>query len=305
MENNTDWTKQVLKILAITVAVVLVGFGGFYVWDNYLRSEPTIIDNVIDHMEKLVRANPNDPDIRVAVADVYLTNDMYRQAITQYNEALKLVPEHKGAFFGLGSVYLLLGRYAEATDHLNKVIEMGKDNEMARLDKQLQTSYYYLGQIYLDNGDIDQAIEHLEIALALDRVDADALYLLARAYQVSEEYQQAAEYYAGCIALDPSFIEAYQGITECYQALGDSAGTAYGNGMVALLSGRYQQAIPELEVAVVDGPDAANAFWGLGSAYEKSGEIDKAERSYQQALAVNPDHFLARAAAGRLESILQ
>ena len=75
--------------------------------------------------------------------------------------------------------------------------------------------------------------------------------------------------------------------------------------MVALLSGRYQQAIPELEVAVVAGPDAANAFWGLGSAYEKLGETDKAETSYQQALAVNPDHFLARAAAGRLERILQ
>jgi tetratricopeptide (TPR) repeat protein len=292
---------RAIKILSGLVVIISLAFVGSYAWDNYLRPSPSILDQATEHMEELVRANPNDPELRIAVADVYLANEMYRQAITQYKEVLTVTEDHKGALFGLGSAYMALGQQGEASNYYSRVVELGKDNEMARLDKQLETAYYYLGRIYLDSGDLDQAVEQLKSALTLNPADADALYLLARAYQERKDYSEAVEIYSRVITFVPDFKEAYQGLADCYQALDDPGGVAYGKGMMALISGAYPEAIQQLEAAVISRPDIANAFWGLGIAYEKTGQKEPAGTAYQQALAVDPAHILAKNGISRLE----
>ncbi len=301
-ERNLGWPDGwVIKILMVLVVVIFLGFAGFYVWDNYFRPSPSALDQAIKHMEDLVRAHPGDPELRVGVADVYSANGMYEQAITQYTEALKVTENHKGALFGLGKAHMALGHKDEAISYFKRVVELGKDSEMARLDKQLEAAYYYLGQIYLDSADFGQAVEHLGNAVALNPGDADAIYLLARAYQGEHDYNEAVNQYSQVITFVPDFKEAYQGMSDCYQALNDLGGVAYANGMVALLSGKYSEAIQELEVAVARRADIANAFWGLGTAYERTGQTEQAETAYRQALAVDPDHILAKDSIRRLE----
>jgi tetratricopeptide (TPR) repeat protein len=266
-----------VKLLAVTAIVVVAGFIGYYLWDNYFRPVPTILDQAEAHLEELIQANPGDPDLRVAVADVYLANGRYQEAITQYEEALKVVEDHKGALFGLGSTYMVLGNDSIAIDYFNQVIAMSKDAELARLDEQLETSYYYLGKIYLDNGELDQAIEQLESAIALVPMDADAIYLLGMAYQEQGSYLAAIENYERAVAFVPDFRDAFRGMADCYEAL------------------------QLLEAAVTARPDIGNAFWGLGAAYELTGRTDEALAAYQQALEVNPNHVLANDGLARLE----
>ena len=305
MAKLINWiADRIVKILAVLVVLVAVSFIGYYVWDNYFRPSPSALDRAIEHMEELVRANPNDPELRAAVAEIYLTNGMHQEAITQYQEALTAVTDHKGAIFGLGSAYMALGRNNEAIPYLTRVVEMSKDNEMARLDQRLETAYYYLGQIYLDMGQPESAIEQLENAIALMPTDADALYLLGKAHQEQTAYNDAIDYYARAIKLVPDFREVYQGMAQCYRALGNEAVAAYPEGMMALLSGKYHEAIQQLEVATAAKPDLANAFWGLGMAYERTGQVEQASSAYQQALAVDPDHILAQAGATRAERSL-
>ena len=90
-------------------------------------------------------------------------------------------------------------------------------------------------------------------------------------------------------------------MAKCYQSLGDDAVVDYPRGMVSLLSGKYQKAIQQLSAVVAVKSDIANAFWGLGAAYERSGQTEAAKTAYQQALVVRPDHLLARAGVGRLQ----
>jgi tetratricopeptide (TPR) repeat protein len=290
-----------VKLLAVTAIVVVAGFIGYYLWDNYFRPVPTILDQAEAHLEELIQANPGDPDLRVAVADVYLANGRYQEAITQYEEALKVVEDHKAALFGLGSTYMVLGNDSIAIDYFNQVIAMSKDAELARLDEQLETSYYYLGKIYLDNGELDQAIEQLESAIALVPMDADAIYLLGMAYQEQGSYLAAIENYERAVAFVPDFRDAFRGMADCYEALGDEASVAYPEGMLVLLEDHYPEAIELLEAAVTARPDIANAFWGLGAAYELTGRTDEALAAYQQALEVNPNHVLANDGLARLE----
>lgn len=302
MTKNSDWiARRATRLLLALVLAVVISVGAYYVWDNYLRSSPSALGSVIEQMEELVGANPSDPELRTALGDVYLASGMYHKAITQYKETLKIVEDHKGALFGLGSAYMALGREGVAIDYLKRVVELSKGSEMARLDKRLEASYYYLGQIYLDRGDLDQAIEQLENAIALNPGDADALFLLGKAQQGKRAYNEAIEYYGQAVTYVPDFIEAYQGMAECCQVLGDESLAAYAEGMVALLSGSYQEAIRQLELAVATECDIANAYWGLGRAYARTGQTEQAKDAYGQALEVDPDYIPAQAALHRLQ----
>jgi tetratricopeptide (TPR) repeat protein len=128
---------------------------------------------------------------------------------------------------------------------------------------------------------------------------------LATAYQRKELHGEAIQYYHQATNLAPDFSEAYQQMAESYQALGDGGGVAYATGMMELISGNTEEAIRQLEVAVAAKPDIANAFWGLGLAYEKTGQLGPAKSAYQQALVVDPEHILAIASLDHLENISQ
>jgi tetratricopeptide (TPR) repeat protein len=123
MGKSIDWTgRRAIRVLLVLVVVVTIGFIGSYVWDNYFRSTPSLLDRTIEHLEELVRANPGDPEVRVAVAEAYLANGMYQEAITQYNETLKLLENHQGALFGLGSAYFALSQDNEAINYFNTTL---------------------------------------------------------------------------------------------------------------------------------------------------------------------------------------
>jgi tetratricopeptide (TPR) repeat protein len=218
-------------------------------------------------------------------------------------EALRLVNNHEGALLGLGVAYKSLGQEGVAIDYFNKVVAIGKDSEMAKMNQKLQGAYYYLGEVYLKRGERDQAIEQLKNSIALNPADADALYLLGRAYQEGNAYEEATTYYSQAVAYVPNFLEAYEGMRQCYQKLGNKPLAAYAQGMLELFSGRYQEARQQLEAALAAESDIANAFWGLGYAYERTGQVRQAKDAYEKALGVDPNHILAKSAISRLDRV--
>lgn len=279
---------------------MVVAFVGYYVWDNYMRPVPSVLDKSMAHLEELVRANPGDPDLRVAIADAYLASGDAQRAIGQYSEALKGVEDHKGALLGLGRAHAKLGHHEQAIEHFNRVVEIGMQGDMPRLDQQLEAALFYLGQIHLDLDDPEAAIDALTQAIGLAPTDADAIYLLGRAYQENGDHEEAITRFERAVQFVPDWVEAYQDMAFSYEALGDTAAREYPDGMLALLAGDHDEAIEHLEAAAETDPENANAFWGLGAAYEMVRKSDEALAAYQQALVADPDHVLAQAGAERL-----
>lgn len=254
-----------------------------------------LVERGIARMEGEVEQNPDDPDRRLELALLYSEAGSHREAIAQLETALELNESHQGALVALGDVYRVLGRYDEAVGPYTKVVELNEDNPMRGVSRQLEGVYYYLGVAYFNLERPEDAIRSLEEALIMDRTDADAWHMLGSTYRHLGEFEKAIESFAQAVRFVPDFKEAYQGLARGYEETGQTDFAAYANAMVSYISGSSGEAIRQLEEVVAAAPDFAEAYLGLGLAYEKEGQIEKAISAYHQALIIEPDLWLAQA----------
>ncbi len=304
LNDQQQWTRRVWLMLAAVVLLTAV-FGGYYYFDRYIHlDDQSPIDQSIIQMEEVVRQNPEDADARVGLAQTYLQNGRYPQALAQTQEVLSAYPEHHGALFVQGIAYAQAGETAAAIEPLAKLVVLRRQSPMAQTDNMLQTALYYLGKSYLEVGRTDYAIDAFTEALTINHTDADAMYLLGQAYSQNDQPDLALAQYQNAVRFVPDFIEAYQGMADSYTALSQPDHAIYAQGMVAYAQRDFETARGRLETAVAALPQFAPAFLGLGITYEQLGLLTDAENYLTHALALDPDNFLASHALGRVQHVL-
>jgi len=294
------WIDRALRIVAGLLVVVSLGFATFYYWDRYHHSDEPLVEHQTRHLEEMVRQNPANPDLRVAVGRWYLEQALVEQAIQQGQEALKLSPDHQDALILLGYAYLAKGEAEQAIAHFARVVELNKDNEFAAINPQLEAVYYELGDLYLKQGDLQRAEEAFQAALKIDRTDADAHYGLALAYQRGGDHAGAIAEFREATRYVPDFVEAYEGMGTSYRALGQMVEATYADGMVSYARGRYGEAVEVLRQVVEQDPSFADVYLGLGLVYEKLGRRQDSIAALQRYLDVYPDDMAARYALARV-----
>jgi len=251
--------------------------------------------------QDLVRNDPNNLQYRSALANLYLQTGSYSQAIEQYRKVLESQTEDVGALIGLGMAYKEQGDVAPAREYFNKAVEVAGRSEYARLDRRLELVHYYLGTMYSDERQWASAEEEFSKALEVSRTNSDIYYQLGRAQQNQDKLDLALESYTRALAMAPDFVEAYQGLSEVYSMQGKQAEKQYALGMAALFQGDVNGAIRQLTAATEKAPQFANAWWGLGYAFEKKGDAASAGKYYSQALSVEPRHALSMQSMARLK----
>ncbi len=137
----------------------------------------------------------------------------------------------------------------------------------------------------LSRGDIAAAIDSLEALLSVKPDHGQALITLGEARLLNREAQAASEAFERALAVRG----------------GDSTALV-GHGTALIALGKYEAAIPSLARAVGDaGGDRAilaDAYRGLGIAWRRRGDLDKAIRELRKAVVENGDDMDARAALG-------
>ncbi|MFC1991956.1 tetratricopeptide repeat protein [Chloroflexota bacterium] len=292
-------TRKLDVLIALCFLAAIAGAIVYF----FIFSEPNpgeFVEREIARLEKLVEQNPNDPNSRVGLALLYSEAGYQQQAIKQLKTALNLNDSHQGTLAALGDIYMELGHYEEAIEPYSKVVELNRDNQMRGVSKRLEGVYYYLGTAYFNLGRPKDAIQSFEEALTIDKTDADAWYMLGATYQHLQEYEKAIESFEQAVRFVPDFEEAYQGLASCYEATGQTNLAMYANAMVTFSSGFWDESIQQLEKVIVTTPGLAEAYLGLGMAYEKVREIENAIDAYKSALRLKPDMWLAQA---RLQSL--
>jgi tetratricopeptide (TPR) repeat protein len=137
----------------------------------------------------------------------------------------------------------------------------------------------------LEAGDVEAAIDSLEALLSVKPDHGQALILLGEARLENREPQRACDAFEKALAVRG----------------GDPAALAgHGTALVAL--GKYDGAIESLHRAIADaGGDRAIlavAYRGLGLAWRRRGDLDKAIRELRKAVVEDGEDQLARAALG-------
>jgi tetratricopeptide (TPR) repeat protein len=291
----TLWALGGLVLLSI------VGFAGYYYYDRYVHADEKLLDKQAQHIEELVQKNPQNAGLRVVAATFYLEKGQTNSAIEQGQEALKIEPKLQPALVVLGRAYAKKGDLDQAVANYEQVVELNKDNQLAKVDTQLGVVYYELGQLYAQQGKYPQAVDTFKQALEIDRTDADAHTALALVYQRQNDHQSAVQELQEALRFDPFSTQRYQALATSYTALGKAPEAAYAQGMVAFTSGKYSDAAKQLEAVTAQSPDLAAAYFGLGLAYEKLGKRDQAVAALERFLAANPNELAATEALTRLK----
>ncbi len=291
-------TRKSVIIIVLSFLLVIGGVTAyFFVPRGFHPGEAEA--GQIAYMEKVVAENPDNPDAHVALALLYSQAGGQQQAIAQLKTALKLNPSHQGALVALGDIYLELERYKDAVEPYTKVADLNANNPNRGISRELEGVYYHLGIAFFNLGSFPDALNSLTEALRIDAADADAWYMMGNTLQKMGNYARAIESYEEAVRFVPNFTEAYQGMAECYEKLGQPSLAQYASAMVAYSTGSPREAITQLEKVIVAKPDFAEAYQGLGLAYEVVGDKAKAMELYQKALDLKPGLWLAGAKLGK------
>ncbi|HWY30122.1 MAG TPA: tetratricopeptide repeat protein [Candidatus Acidoferrum sp.] len=98
--------------------------------------------NVISNYSEVIRLEPNDPDSSNAylfIGNAYTKLRQYDQAISEYDEAIKLDPKNSDAYFSRGYAYGYKRDFDKVTSDYTEVI---------RLDPTNAQAFYYRGYAY-------------------------------------------------------------------------------------------------------------------------------------------------------------
>src|SRR6478609_6303591 len=137
----------------------------------------------------------------------------------------------------------------------------------------------------LAKGEVSAAVDSLEALLRVKPDHGQALILLGEARLLTHEAQLASDAFEKALAVRG----------------GDPAALA-GHGTAQVALGKYEPAISSLQRAIAEaGGDRgilAVAYRGLGLAWRRRGDLDKAIRELRKAVVEDPDDTDARAALG-------
>jgi len=206
--------------------------------------------------------------------------------------------------YHLANTHLLLGEYEKAIEHTTKGMELTKEFK--------EKNYLYLATLqvlietYCQMRQWDKAEERCLEALSIRDDFIDALYSLARIYMVKNEYRKALLVYHRFLEKKRLIdCEPERGFFfRCLNSWGRESEIHNDLGGIFYESGNIERAIKEVQKAIALQPHDARAYYNLGSALAKKGQFEEARRSFKKALEIKPTYTKAEEGLKRLENVL-
>lgn len=161
-------------------------------------------------------------------------------------------------------------------DYYNSLLEFGVD-----LDK----IYYELGHLYLKKQDKINAASAFKLAVELNPENPYYNNSLAYAYVKAELYDDAIEYYQKAIKLNPD--------SEWTSIVCHALGAIYFE-----IKENYEAAEATFNAGMILDPNNVDIQLSLGDMFMAQNDIDRAIKTYCDAISVDPLNFLTYAKAG-------
>ncbi len=195
-----------------------------------------------------------------------------------YKKAYELNPNDREVLIKLATINQTY--YPENTDitidYYNSLLEFGID-----LDK----IYYELGHLYLNKSDKVHAVTAFKLAQELNPENPYYNNSLAYAYIKAELYDDAIEYYQLAIKLNPD--------AEWTSIVCHALGAIY-----AEIKNNFEAAEATFNAGIVLDPNNVDIQLSLGDLYMAQNDLDRAIKTYCDAIAVEPENYLTYAKTG-------
>jgi tetratricopeptide (TPR) repeat protein len=234
----------------------------------------------------------------------------FREALTEYEEAVKLDPKDDEAYYQMALVY-----FRQGTPHdvelahmaLQKVVKINS----SRVDARVQ-----LAQLYFLAGQADQAGQQADAILAINPVHADAHLIKGLSLVAEGRTQNGIAELRKAIELDPqkptgyielarvyaqqrNFTDAEALLRESLQRNPQSSDSRILLGDVLAAAGKETEAAKEYQRGLEADRNNGTLYMRLAALHHKAHRTDEAERWYRQWIDAQPKIAEAHVALAR------
>ncbi|MGH9342145.1 MAG: tetratricopeptide repeat protein [Terriglobia bacterium] len=207
--------------------------------------------------QRLLKTNPNQPDVLQHLGLVYYLSGRFAQAIPPLKEAVELDPSLWGSELFLGISYYRSGEFERAATSLRQTMTLQPD---------LPEAEFWYGSTLIAQGQSEAAIPYLSRAAKSSRTALEAQSLLANAYQeTGKSYDQRL------MKLDPDSYRAHQLKAESLE-----------------WQGRDNASLLEYQRALKQKPNLEGVHRAMGVLYWQRRNYDLAARQFEAELRLNP-----------------
>jgi len=227
-----------------------------------------------------------------------------REAVQEYETALKLRPYYPDCENNLGNTFNSLGEYKDAVDHYLEAI-----HQMPHLAQ----AYYNLGNALIAMNQWEQAGAAYAKAAELNPEFAAAHNNYANILSHFGKNQEAIAEYQKAIADQPDFAQAHYNLGNVYinlnqataahdqyaaalAAMPNYADAEFGLANSLVLLNKLDEAVPHYMNSIRLNPSLANTYNNLGTTLMQLGRMQEAISAYEQALRLDPNFTAAREA---------
>jgi tetratricopeptide (TPR) repeat protein len=239
---------------------------------------------------EITRQKPTDGQFFIALGDALRSAGNAKEAVTAYEQALRLKPNSLSALRSLADALAAAGQRARAEETLKRAVQITptdpeawyqyglldsdpvKIEKAIALDPSLPEKSRKLGEIFLKRGDVNRADAALKDALRIDPWDEDAWDLAGRVHAEKGETAEAMVDFERAVRLRPG-----------------SAVYLYDYALALARANRFDEAEERIHAALRADEKTAEAHELLGRLLERKRQWMDSLKEYKRALELRPD----------------
>lgn len=147
----------------------------------------------------------------------FYRDDQDTDAVTAFEQAVKMDPDLAEAHFRLGLGYEALQKREQAESQYKKAVEAYKKYLDANPDDA--EAHYNLGQTYANLDQFSEAIREYRQATKLKADDPDIYFDLGMAHTKLAQYEPAAAAFSKALEIDPDYYRAQDALDEAREGI--------------------------------------------------------------------------------------
>ena len=203
--------------------------------------------------------------------EIYFNGEEYDQAIFEFQQAIEIDRNFKGAHRFVGEAYLKLGNLEKAEKSGKDALDIAPNYELAQeLLEKTKQKHKENGDNYRNRKAYAEALRCYQHAIRIDEKYKEGYNNLGIVYRNMQEYNKAIIAYQKAIDIDDRCQVSYNNLSIVYRNIG-----------------QYTKAVNSLKRAIAIKPDYQTAYYNLARTYFEMENLQAASEAVLEALRLD------------------